>query len=86
MENEENKQPETQQEPEKKENATQSVEELIKSFNEKIDNMQAEHKKELADKDDIIRQLIMQNGKQEPEKTDDEKSVEKIIENINKRR
>lgn len=86
MENEENKQPETQQDPEKKENATQSVEELVKTFNEKIDKMQAEHKKELADKDDIIRQLIMQNGKQEPEKTDDEKSVEKIIENINKRR
>lgn len=76
--NQENVQNQEQQESE--------TEKLIKNFDEKISNMQQNFESRLAEKDAIIRQLIMQNGKSEPELTDDEKSCQSIIQNINKRR
>lgn len=77
-ENQENVQNQEQQESE--------TEKLIKNFDEKISNMQQNFESRLAEKDAIIKQLIMQNGKNEPELTDDEKSCQSIIQNINKRR
>ena len=74
-------------ETENKNSATEtSVEELIKSFDEKIKKMQDENNKKLADKDEIIKQLILQNNKGEKELTDDEQSIQKITQNINDRR
>lgn len=86
MENEENKQPEEQKAPEQKQESATSVEQLIKSYEEKFTKMQEENNKKLAEKDEIIKQLILQNGKDEPELTDDEKSCQSIIDKINKRR
>lgn len=73
------------QEPEQKQEQS-SVENLIKNYDEKFKQMQENFEKKLADKDDIIRQLIMNNGKNEPELTDDEQSCQDILERINKRR
>ena len=73
------------QDPEEKKEQS-SVENLLKNVDEKIKGMQAEFDKKLADKDEIIKQLVMQSGKKDPELTDDEKSCQTIIANINKRR
>lgn len=74
-------------ETEQKENEENtSVDELIKNYLEKEKQMQAEFEKKLADKDEIIKQLVMGSGKNEPELTDDDKSCLNIIKNINKRR
>lgn len=73
------------QEPEQNKEQT-SVENLLKNFDEKIKGMQENFEKRLAEKDDIIRQLIMNNGKNEPELTDDEQSCQNILEKINERR
>ena len=86
MENEENKQPEEQTAPEQKQENATSVEQLIKNYEEKFNKMQEENNKRLAEKDEIIKQLILQNGNDEPEMTDDEKSCQSIIDRINKRR
>lgn len=86
MENEENKQPEEQKAPEQKQESATSVEQLIKNYEEKFTKMQEENNKKLAEKDEIIKQLILQNGKDEPELSDDEKSCQSIIDKINKRR
>lgn len=86
MENEEIKQPEEQKAPEEKQESATSVEQLIKSYEEKFTKMQEENNKKLAEKDEIIKQLILQNGKDEPELSDDEKSCQSIIDKINSRR
>ena len=73
-----------QEQPEQ--NATEnSAETLIKNFEEKIAKMQEENNKKLAEKDDLIKQLIMNKGS-EKKLTDDEQSIEKITNLINKRR
>ena len=84
-ENIQNQEPEQKQEPGQNKEQS-SVENLLKNFDEKIKGMQAEFNKKLADKDEIIKQLVMQSGKKDPELTDDEKSCQTIIANINKRR
>jgi hypothetical protein len=84
-ENNQNQEPEQKQEPEQNKEQS-SVENLIKNYDEKFKQMQENFEKKLADKDDIIRQLIMNNGKNEPELTDDEQSCQDILERINKRR
>lgn len=86
MENEEIKQPEIQKEPEQKQENATSVEQLIKNYEEKFNKMQEENNKRLAEKDEIIKQLILQNGNDKPELTEDEQSCQSIIEKINKRR
>lgn len=74
-------------ETEQKENEQNtSVDELIKNYLEKEKQMQEDFEKKLADKDEIIKQLVMQSGKNAPELTDDEKSCQTIMQNINKRR
>ena len=84
-ENIQNQEPEQKQEPVQNKEQS-SVENLIKNYDEKFKQMQENFEKKLADKDDIIRQLIMNNGKNEPELTDDEQSCQDILERINKRR
>lgn len=84
-ENNQKQDPEEKKEPEQNKEQS-SVENLLKNFDEKIKGMQAEFNKKLADKDEIIKQLVMQSGKKDPELTDDEKSCQTIIANINKRR
>ena len=84
-ENIQNQEPEQKQEPGQNKEQS-SVENLIKNYDEKFKLMQENFEKKLADKDDIIRQLIMNNGKNEPELTDDEQSCQDILERINKRR
>ena len=84
-ENIQNQEPEQKQEPGQNKEQS-SVENLIKKYDEKFKQMQENFEKKLADKDDIIRQLIMNNGKNEPELTDDEQSCQDILERINKRR
>lgn len=84
-ENIQNQEPEQKQEPEQNKEQS-SVENLIKNYDEKFKQMQENFENKLADKDDIIRQLIMNNGKNEPELTDDEQSCQDILERINKRR
>lgn len=84
-ENIQNQEPEQKQEPGQNKEQS-SVENLIKNYDEKFKQMQENFEKKLADKDDIIRQLIMNNGKNEPELTDDEQSCQNILERINKRR
>lgn len=84
-ENIQNQEPEQKQEPEQNKEQT-SVENLLKNFDEKIKGMQENFEKRLAEKDDIIRQLIMNNGKNEPELTDDEQSCQDILKRINERR
>ena len=84
-ENIQNQEPEQKQEPGQNKEQS-SVENLIKNYDEKFKQMQENFEKKLADKDDIIRQLIMNNGKNEPELTDDEQSCKDILERINKRR
>lgn len=84
-ENIQNQEPEQKQEPGQNKEQS-SVENLIKNYDEKFKQMQENFEKKLADKDDIIRQLIMNNGKNEPELTDDEQSCQDILERINKRR
>ena len=84
-ENIQNQEPEQNQEPGQNKEQS-SVENLIKNYDEKFKQMQENFEKKLADKDDIIRQLIMNNGKNEPELTDDEQSCHDILERINKRR
>ena len=86
MENEENKQPKEQKDPKQKQESATSIEQLIKNYEEKFNKMQEENNKRLAEKDEIIKQLILQNGNDEPEMTDDEKSCQSIIDKINKRR
>ena len=81
--NEQSKNQENVQNEQKK---SQETETLIKNFDEKIKEMQGNFEKRLAEKDDIIRQLIMNNGKNEPKLTDDEQSCQKILEKINERR
>lgn len=83
VQNEQNKNQETAQ---NEQNKNQETETLIKNFDEKFKQMQENFEKRLADKDDIIRQLIMNSGKNEPELTDDEQSCQDILERINKRR
>ena len=85
LENIQNQEPEQKQEPGQNKEQS-SVENLIKNYAEKFKQMQENFEKKLADKDDIIRQLIMNNGKNEPELTDDEQSCQDILERINKRR
>lgn len=84
-ENIQNQEPEQKQEPGQNKEQS-SVENLIKNYDEKFKQMQENFENKLADKDDIIRQLIMNNGKNEPELTDDEQSCQDILERINKRR
>jgi len=85
-ENKETTPVETKTEPEATKTET-SVEELIKSFDEKLNKMQEENNKKLAEKDEIIKQLILQKNKGENEElTEDEQSIQKITQNINKRR
>ena len=84
-ENIQNQEPEQKQEPGQNKEQS-SVENLIKNYDEKFKQMQENFEKKLADKDDIIRQLIMNNGKNEPELKDDEQSCQDILERINKRR
>ena len=84
-ENSQNQEPEQNQEPGQNKEQS-SVENLIKNYDEKFKQMQENFEKKLADKDDIIRQLIMNSGKKEPELTDDEQSCQDILERINKRR
>lgn len=84
-ENIQNQEPEQKQEPGQNKEQS-SVENLIKNYDEKFKQMQENFEKKLADKDDIIRQLIMNNGINEPELTDDEQSCQDILERINKRR
>ena len=84
-ENIQNQEPEQNQEPGQNKEQS-SVENLLKNFDEKIKGMQEDFEKKLAEKDDIIRQLIMNNGKNEPELTEDEQSCQDILERINKRR
>ena len=84
-ENIQNQEPEQKEEPGQNKEQS-SVENLIKNYDEKFKQMQENFEKKLADKDDIIRQLIMNNGKNEPELTDDEQSCQDILERINKRR
>ena len=84
-ENTQKQDPEEKKKPEEKKEQS-SVENLLKNIDEKIKGMQAEFDKKLADKDEIIKQLVMQSGKKDPELTDDEKSCQTIIANINKRR
>lgn len=84
-ENIQNQEPEQKQEPGQNKEQS-SVENLIKNYDEKFKQMQENFENKLADKDDIIRQLIMNNGKNEPELTDDEQSRKDILERINKRR
>ena len=84
-ENIQNQEPEQKEEPGQNKEQS-SVENLIKNYDEKFKQMQENFEKKLADKDDIIRQLIMNNGKNEPEITDDEQSCKDILERINKRR
>ena len=84
-ENNQKQDPEEKKKPEQNKEQS-SVENLLKNFDEKIKGMQAEFDKKLADKDEIIKQLVMQSGKKDPELTDDEKSCQTIIANINKRR
>ena len=84
-ENIQNQEPEQKQEPGQNKEQS-SVKNLIKNYDEKFKQMQENFEKKLADKDDIIRQLIMNNGKNEPELTDDEQSCQDILERINKRR
>ena len=84
-ENIQNQEPEQKQEPGQNKEQS-SVENLIKNYDEKFKQMQENFEKKLADKDDIIRQLIMNNGKNEPELTDDEQSCQDILERINRRR
>ena len=84
-ENIQNQEPEQNQEP--GQNKEQSgVENLLKNFDEKIKGMQENFEKKLAEKDDIIRQLIINSGKNEPELTDDEQTCQDILERLNKRR
>lgn len=84
---ENNQNQETEQKQDQEQNKEQSsVENLLKNFDEKMKGMQENFEKRLAEKDDIIRQLIMNNGKNEPELTDDEQSCHDILERINKRR
>lgn len=84
-ENSQNQEPEQNQEPGQNKEQS-SVENLIKNYDQKFKQMQEKFEKKLADKDDIIRQLIMNNGKNEPELTEDEQSCQDILERINKRR
>ena len=84
-ENTQKQDPEEKKKPEQNKEQS-SVENLIKNYDEKFKQMQENFEKKLADKDDIIRQLIMNNGKNEPELTDDEQSCQDILERINKRR
>lgn len=83
MEEEKNQETVPQQANQEQETETQK---LIKTFDEKISKMQESFETRLAEKDAIIKQLIMGNGKNEPEMTDDEKSCQSIIQNINNRR
>ena len=83
MEENENQETVPQQENQEQETETQK---MIKTFDEKIKGMQENFEKKLAEKDDIIRQLIINSGKNEPELTDDEQSCQNILERINKRR
>lgn len=81
-----NEQSKNQENVQNEQNKTQETETLIKNFDEKIKEMQGNFEKRLAEKDDIIRQLIINNGKNEPELTDDEQSCQNILKRINERR
>ena len=85
-ENQEQKQPEQNEEQKQPEQKATSVEELIKSFDEKLNKMQEENNKKLAEKDEIIKQLILNKNNGDEELTEDEQSIQKITKNINKRR
>lgn len=83
MEENENQETVPQQANQEQETETQK---LIKNFDEKIAKMQESFETRLAEKDAIIKQLIMGNGQNEPDMTDDEKSCQSIIQKINNRR
>lgn len=86
MEQEEQKQ--NQEQEQNQDNATEktSVEEMLKSFEEKTKQMQEKFEKKLAEKDDIIKQLITQKLNGDEKLSDDEQSVKNITERINQRR
>lgn len=83
MEENQNQDTVPQQPQQEQETETQK---LIKTFDEKIAKMQESFETRLAEKDAIIKQLIMGNGQNEPKMTDDEKSCQSIIQKINNRR
>ena len=63
-----------------------SVEQMLKSFEEKTQKMQDDFQKKLAEKDDIIKQLIMQKVNGDEKLSDDEQSIKNITQRINERR
>jgi len=92
MENQEKdkelEQDKNQEQKPNQDNATDktSVEQMLKSFEEKTQKMQDDFQKKLAEKDDIIKQLIMQKVNGDEKLSDDEQSIKNITQRINERR
>lgn len=68
----------------------ETIAELKQDFANQMKEMKEQNKKELAERDKIIKDLMTNSysakEQEEPEKTDEELAVEKVINNINKRR
>ena len=69
---------------------SETIAELRKDFDNQMRELKEQNKKELAERDRIIKELMTNSyssqEQEEPEKTEEEQSVERIIKNINKRR
>lgn len=67
-----------------------TIAELKQDFANQMKELKEQNKKELAERDKIIKDLMTNSysakEQEEPEKTDEELAVEKVINNINKRR
>lgn len=67
-----------------------TIAELKQDFANQMKEMKEQNKKELAERDKIIKDLMTNSysakEQEEPEKTDEELAVERVINNINKRR
>lgn len=68
----------------------ETIAELKQDFANQMKEMKEQNKKELAERDKIIKDLMTNSysakEQEEPEKTEEELAVEKVINNINKRR
>lgn len=67
-----------------------TIAELKQDFANQMKELKEQNKKELAERDKIIKDLMTNSysakEQEEPEKTEEELAVEKVINNINKRR
>ena len=68
----------------------ETIAELKQDFANQMKEMKEQNKKELAERDKIIKDLMTNSysakEQEEPQKTEEELAVEKVINNINKRR